>query len=129
MSVIQSAYAVPSYSRLLGVLFSALLAFFLFNSSVSTAQEVRQIKLTEKQVQGFIAVSEPMAQLYDGVNPDKPDPKLEAQAEALVKKHSFVSLGEYDDVSMNIVMIMSGIDPQTKRFTDPPEQITANRRG
>jgi len=46
-----------------------------------------------------------------------------------VKKHSFVSLGEYDDVSMNIVMIMSGIDPQTKRFTDPPEQITANRRG
>jgi hypothetical protein len=50
-----------------------------------------------------MAVSEPMAQLYDGVNPDKPDPKLEAQAEALVKKHGFASLGEYDEVSMNIV--------------------------
>jgi hypothetical protein len=24
---------------------------------------------------------------------------------------------------MNISMIMSGIDPQTKRFTEPPEQI------
>jgi hypothetical protein len=24
---------------------------------------------------------------------------------------------------MNITMIMSGIDPQTKRFTEPPEQI------
>jgi hypothetical protein len=68
-------------------------------------------------------VSEPMEQLYDGVNPDKPDPKLEAQAEALVKKHGFASLDEYDDVSMNIVMIISGIDPQTKRFTEPPEQI------
>jgi hypothetical protein len=26
-------------------------------------------------------------------------------------------------VSMNITMIMSGIDPQTKKFTEPPEQI------
>jgi hypothetical protein len=123
MSVIQSAYAVPSRWGLLGVLCSALLALFLFNPSVSTAQEVKQIKLTEKHMQGFIAVSEPMEQLYDGVNPDKPDPKLEAQAEALVKKHGFASLDEYDDVSMNIVMIISGIDPQTKRFTEPPEQI------
>ena len=109
--------------RLLGVLFSALLALALFYPSVSSAQEVKQIKLTEKHMQGFIAVSEPMEQLYDGVNPDKPDPKLEAQAEALVKKHGFASLDEYDDVSMNIVMIISGIDPQTKRFTEPPEQI------
>jgi hypothetical protein len=37
-------------------------------------------------MQGFIAVFEDIAQLYDGANPYKPDPKLEAQAEALVKK-------------------------------------------
>src|SRR5262249_32967515 len=30
---------------------------------------------------------------------------------------------QYEDVSTNIVMIMSGIDPQTKKFTEPPEQI------
>ena len=123
MSAIQNAYAVPTRWGLLSVVCSALLALFLFNPSVSSAQEVKQIKLTEKHVQGFIAASEPMAQLYDGVNPDKPDPKLEAQAEALVKKHGFASLGEYDAVSMNIVMIVSGIDPQTKSFTEPPEQI------
>jgi hypothetical protein len=52
MSVIQSAYAVPSRWGLLGVLCSALLALFLFNPSVSTAQEVKQIKLTEKHMQG-----------------------------------------------------------------------------
>ena len=84
---------------------------------------MKQIKLTEKHMQGFIAVSEDMAQLYDGANPDKPDPKLEAQAEALVKKNGFASLAEYDDVSMNIAMIMSGIDQQTKKFTEPPDQI------
>ena len=33
------------------------------------------------------------------------------------------SLAEYEDVGMNISMIMSGIDPQTKKFTEPPEQI------
>ena len=39
------------------------------------------------------------------------------------KKNGFASLDEYDDVSFNISMIMSGIDPQTKKFTEPPEQI------
>ena len=84
---------------------------------------MRQIKLTEKHVQGFMAVSEDMAKLYNGANPEKPDPKLEAQAEALVKKNGFGSLAEYDNVSMNISMIMSGIDQQSKKFTEPPEQI------
>ena len=59
----------------------------------------------------------------DGTNPDRPDPKLEAQAEALVKQNGFASLAEYDDVTVNIAMIMSGIDRQTKTFTEPPDQI------
>jgi hypothetical protein len=76
-----------------------VLAFALFGAGAASAQEVKEIKLSEKHIQGFIAVSEGMAQLYDGANPDKPDPKLEAQAEALVKKNGFASLAEYDDVS------------------------------
>jgi hypothetical protein len=87
MSLIRRRYAVSRCWRLLAVLFSALLALALFHPSVATAQEVKQIKLTEKHMQGFIAVSEDMAKLYDGANPDRPDPKLEAQAEALVKKN------------------------------------------
>jgi hypothetical protein len=123
MSLIRRRYAVSRCWRLLGVLFSALLALALFNPSVSSAQEMEQIKLTEKHMQGFIAVFEDIAQLYDGANPDKPDPQLEAQAEALVKKNGFASLAEYDDVSMNIAMILSGIDQQTKTFIEPPDQI------
>jgi hypothetical protein len=48
---------------------------------------------------------------------------VEAQAAALAKKNGFASLAQYDDVLTNITMIMSGIDPQTKKFTEPPELI------
>jgi hypothetical protein len=123
LSLIQSRYGIPSHWGLLAVVFSAVFALALVHPPVATAQEMKQIKLTEKHMQGFIAVSEDMAKLYDGTNPDKPDPTLEVQAKALVEKNGFANLTEYDDVSMNIAMIMSGIDPQTKRFTEPPEQI------
>ena len=123
MSLIQSRYGIPSHWGLLAVVFSALLVLPFFNPSMASAQEVKQIRLTEKHMQGFIAVSEDVAQLYDRASQDKPDPKLEVQAEALVKQNGFANLAEYDDVSMNIAMIMSGIDQQTKKFTEPPEQI------
>jgi hypothetical protein len=120
MSLIRSRFAVSRCWGLLSMLFSAALALALFHPAVATAQDLKQIKLTEKHMQGFIAVSEDVAQLYDGASQD---PKLEAQAEALVKQNGFASLAEYDNVSMNISMIMSGIDQQTKKFTEPPEQI------
>src|SRR5260370_33081056 len=40
-----------------------------------------------------------------------------------VARFGFASLAQYEDVSTNIAMIMSGIDPQTKKFAEPPEQI------
>ena len=123
MSLIRNGYAVSRRRGFLGMLFSALLALAVFDNGAATAQEVRQIKLTEKQIQSFMAAYEDMAKLYDDANADKPDPKVEAQAAALAKKNGFASLAQYDDVLMNITMIMSGIDPQTKKFTEPPEQI------
>jgi len=119
MSLIRNGYAVSTRRESLGVLFSAL----LFDTGAAIAQEVKQIKLTEKHIQGFMAAYKDMAKLYDGADPDKPDPKVEAQAEAVAKKNGLASLDEYDDVLFNISMIMSGIDPQTKKFTEPPEQI------
>jgi hypothetical protein len=44
-----------------------------------------------------MVASRNMAKLYDGANPDKPDPKVEAQAEAVAKKNGVASLDEYDD--------------------------------
>ena len=64
-----------------------------------------------------------MAKLPDGANADKPDPKVNAQAEAIARKNGFANLVEHYLVTMNISMIMSGIDQQTKKFIEPPEQI------
>ena len=84
MSLIRNGYAV--------MLFSAVVALALFDPGAATAQEVKQIKLTEKRIQGLLAASKDMAKLYDSANPDQPDPKLEVQAEAVAKKNGFASL-------------------------------------
>jgi hypothetical protein len=123
MPLIRNGHAVSTSWGFLVVLFSALLAVALFDPGVGSAQEVKQIKLTEKHMQGFMAASEDMAKLSDGANQDKPDAELEAQAEVLVRRNGFASFAEFDEVSTNISMIMSGIDQQTKKFTEPPEQI------
>jgi hypothetical protein len=102
---------------------SALLALALLVPGEGVTQEVKQIKLTEKHIQGFIAAHDAMSKLYDGVSIDNSDSKTEKQAEAIVKKNGFASLEEHDLVSMNVSMIMSGIDPQTKKFLEPPDQI------
>jgi len=107
----------------LGALFSALLALALFDSGAATAPQVKQIKLTEKHIQGFMAAYDDIAKLYYGANPDKRDPKVDVQAAVVAKRNGFASLAQYEDVSTNITMIMSGIDPQTKKFTEPPDQI------
>jgi hypothetical protein len=123
MSFIRNGYELSTRRSFLGLLFFAVLALVLFVPGAATAQEVKQIKLTDKHIQGFMAAYEDIAKVYDGAESDKPDPKVEAQAAAVAKKHGFANLAQYDDVSMNVTMIMSGIDPQTKKFTEPPEQI------
>jgi len=123
MPRIRNGYTVYTFGGFRAALSSALLAIALFDPGVGNAQEVKQIKFTEKHVQSFIAVSGEMAKLSNGANQDKVDSELEVEAEALVKRSGFASLAEFDDVSTNIAMIMFGIDPQTKRFTEPPEQI------
>jgi hypothetical protein len=107
----------------LSALFSALLALALFDPGAATAQEAKQIKLTEKHIQGAMAAYKDMAKLYEGASSDKSDPRVEAQAAAIAKMNGFANLDEYDDAWINISMIMSAIDPQTKKFTELPEQI------
>jgi len=48
--LIRNGYAVSTRRGFLAVLFSALLALALFDPSTATAQEVKQIKLTEKHI-------------------------------------------------------------------------------
>lgn len=101
------------------VLHAMLLAFMAFLPGVANA-EVKQIRLTEKQIQAFISAQKEMAAIAEKMpSDDKPDPKIQAQLEATAKKHGFTNFAEYDDVAANISMIMAGIDTETKKFTDP----------
>jgi hypothetical protein len=75
MSLVRTGTAVPTRRDLLGALFATLLAVAMFEPGESTAQEVKQVKLTEKHIQGFISAHEDMAKRYDDADPNKPDPK------------------------------------------------------
>ena len=73
MSFIRNGYAVRTGCGFLGALFSASLALALFGHGTASAQEVKQIKLTDKHIQGFMAAYEDIAKVYDGAESDKPD--------------------------------------------------------
>jgi len=99
--------------------------------------DVRQIELTEKQVQGVIAAQKDVAAIFDklqGPPPDELPPKVLAELDAAAKKHGFKDFNDYDEVTSNITMVMTGMDAKTKVFTDPAiaikeeiQEVTANK--
>jgi hypothetical protein len=111
----------------LRLVFAALVAAALMHfSGVASAQNsVKQIALNDKQVEGFIAAQKDMSAVAEKMqgNADKPDPKVQAELEDIAKKHGFANFAEYDDVAANISMVMAGIDPQSKAFTEPKVAI------
>ena len=132
MSLIRNGYTVFRRAGFRGLLFSALLALALFDSGVAAAREIeKEIKLTGKQIQGVINVENELRTLFGGVDlrelfasGDKPEKaQALAKAKAVFEKHGFVDLDEYMNVMMSIQLVMSGINQETKKFIEPPEQI------
>lgn len=88
--------------------------------------EIKQIALTEKQVENVITAQKDLDVITDKLPEgaaDKPDAKLLAQFEDVVKKYGFASYAEYGQVVDNVSLVMSGIEPKSKAFTDPPALI------
>jgi hypothetical protein len=86
------------------------------------ASRVKQIRLTERQVESFIAAHKDMAAAAEktgGSTLRQPNPKVQAESETIAKKSGFKDFAEYDEVAANILMIFGGINPQTRRYTDP----------
>jgi hypothetical protein len=113
-----------SMRQIFHVVFAAVAALALAHASTAAVAQatVKQIKLTEKQIQGFIAADKEMRAITDkmpSATSDKPDPKTQAALAAAAKKQGFKDFNEYEDVAANIAMIMAGIDPQTKTFLEP----------
>lgn len=99
--------------------------------------QFKQVKLSDTMIKGFISAQKDMADLAQksGSQPnEKPDPKVQAELDAIAKKHGFANFVEFDDVAFNISMVMGGLDPQSGAFTDPIasikkeiEEITADK--
>jgi hypothetical protein len=81
------------------------------------APAVKQIALTEKQIQGVLSAQKDVDVITDKI-PDnaKPDPKVDAQLDAVAKKNGFASYDEYNSVVDNISLVLGGFDAATKKF-------------
>jgi hypothetical protein len=87
---------------------------------------LKQIVLTDKQIEGVIAASKDMDAITEKLSPNaKPDPKVAAQLEAVAKKNSFASYDEYNNVVDNISIVLAGFDPVTRKYVGSEAVIKA----
>jgi hypothetical protein len=88
--------------------------------------QVKQMALTEKQVEGVLAAQKDMDAIIEKLPENaKPDPKITAQLEAVAKKNGFASYDEYNDVVENISLVLGGFDPATKKYVGSDAVIKA----
>ena len=81
------------------------------------APALKQMALTEKQVEGVLAAQKDMDAITAKLPEDaKPDTKVTAQLDAVAKKNGFASYDEYNDVVDNISLVLGGFDPATKKY-------------
>ncbi|ABA03835.1 conserved hypothetical protein [Nitrobacter winogradskyi Nb-255] len=90
-------------------------------SEASTPAEkpIKQLALTEKQIEGVLAAQKDMAALDDKLPESsnvEPDGKAAAELEAVSRKAGFASYAEYNDVIDNISLVLAGFDPATKKY-------------
>ncbi len=90
-----------------------------------TQDSIKQIKLTEAQVASFISAQPDLAGIAPKLQKagDAPDAALQAELDAIAKKHGFANFSELDDVAANISIVMAGLDNETGQFTEPVEAL------
>ena len=85
----------------------------------SPAQEapMKQMALTEKQVEGVLSAAKEMDPITEKLPEDgKPDAKIVAQLDGVAKKNGFASYDEYNSVVDNISLVLGGFDPASKKY-------------
>src|SRR5262249_49899407 len=84
----------------------------LAQADQSKQEQVKQIALTEPQITGFIAAQKDISAIFAKLPQeamDKPDPKVQAQLDAVAKKYKFANFDEFNIVAGNIDLVMTGI--------------------
>jgi hypothetical protein len=87
---------------------------------------IKQIALTDKQVESALAATKEMDPITEKIPQDaKPDPKITAQLEGIARKNGFASYDEYNNVVDNISLVLGGFDPATKKYVGSDVVIKA----
>jgi len=87
---------------------------------------LKQIALTDEQVEGVVAAQKEMNPITEKLPDNAPaDPKVMAQLEAIAKKHGFASYDDYSVVINNISLVLSGIDPVSKKYVGSESVINS----
>ena len=87
---------------------------------------MKQIALTQKQIDGVLASAKEMNAIADKLPENAaPDPKVTTQFEAVAKKNGFAGYDEYGVVVDNIGLVMAGFDPATKKYVGADAVIKA----
>src|SRR6476620_11107534 len=116
--------AVFSMALTAALTLSALSQNVVAQEATSPDENLKQIALTDAQIESFIAAQKEMVPIVaKAPKADKPDPRVMEQLEAVAKKYKFANYAEYDDVAENIGLVMSGIDPDTRKYVGPDAVI------
>jgi hypothetical protein len=85
--------------------------------AAAEAPALKQIALTDKQIEQVLAAQKDVDTITDKIPENaKPDPKIDAQLDAVAKKAGFASYEEYNTVVDNISLVLGGFDPATKKY-------------
>ena len=94
--------------------------------AAAQAPAMKQIALTEKQIESVLAAQKDVDAITDKIPENaKPDPKVDAQLDAVAKKNSFAGYDEYNTVVDNISLVLGGFDPATKKYVGAEVVIKA----
>ncbi|HMG77903.1 MAG TPA: hypothetical protein VK591_04415 [Xanthobacteraceae bacterium] len=78
---------------------------------------LKQMALTDNQINGVLAAQKDVDAITQKLPPNAaPSPKVIAQLDAVAKKNGFASYDAYNDVVENITLVLSGIDPVSKKY-------------
>jgi len=85
----------------------------------SADSSIKQMELTEAQVTAYCAAQRDLKGVIFRLPKDRadlPDVKSPAQLEAILRRHGFKNLGEYNAVANNIALVLEGVDPAAKSY-------------
>lgn len=90
------------------------------------APALKQIALTDKQLDGVLAAQKDMDAITEKLPENTaPDQKVMAQLDGVAKKHGFAGYDDYNNVVDNISLVIGGFDPATKKYVGTDAVIKA----